>query len=81
MAKGVVRKIDELGRVTIPKEMRKSFHMDSQDLVDIYAENGVICLKRETLQCVICGNHNESTLKQVRGVHLCSSCMNEIKEK
>ena len=42
MAKGIVRKIDHLGRVCLPKEVRKSFGMDHGSLIGMYIENGKI---------------------------------------
>ncbi len=46
MAKGMVRKIDELGRITIPKEIRKSFEITDKDPLGMWVDNGVIRLSK-----------------------------------
>ena len=38
-ATGIVRKIDDLGRVVIPKELRKTMDLDTKDSLEIYVEN------------------------------------------
>lgn len=43
---GVVRRLDELGRIVIPKEIRKRLKIDNCDLVDIYTETDRIVLKK-----------------------------------
>ena len=75
MIKGIVRKLDDLGRVTLPKEYRKVLNINESDPVDMYLDNGIICIKPAKLQCVICGTEeNGSNLITVEGVHLCRDC-------
>lgn len=81
MIKGIVRNIDELGRVTLPKEIRTAFNIKHKDPVDIYLENGVICIEPCRLQCVCCGSNNEDKLKEVDGVHMCPECIKKFKEE
>lgn len=78
MVKGIVRLIDDLGRVVIPKEMRKVLKLKNGEPVDIYLENGIISIKPVKLQCVCCGMSEEDKLVENRGVHICTSCMNEF---
>lgn len=47
MARGIVRHMDDLGRVVIPKEMRKSLSIKEGDKVDIYFNDGAICIRPE----------------------------------
>ena len=80
MIKGIVRNIDGLGRVTLPKEMRKTAGIGIGDPVDIYFnDKGAICIEPCLLQCVCCGNTKVS-LKEFNGVHMCRKCINEFKE-
>ena len=44
-ATGIVRKVDELGRIVIPKEIRDKFGIKTNDRMDIYVENNVKCGK------------------------------------
>lgn len=71
---GMVRKLDVLGRLTLPIEMRRSLNFDSEELVDMWIEDGEICLRKASLQCVICGDVNEDKLLSVDGVLICRSC-------
>jgi transcriptional pleiotropic regulator of transition state genes len=78
MVKGIVRNIDELGRVVLPKEIRRSLNIKEKDPVDIYLRNGVICIEPCKLQCVCCGSREEDKLAQVNGVHMCPECIKKF---
>ena len=45
-ATGIVRRMDDLGRVVIPKEIRRAMKIREGDPFEIYTENGYICLKK-----------------------------------
>lgn len=45
-ATGIVRRIDDLGRVVIPKEIRRSFHIQEGDPLEIFTAEGMICFKK-----------------------------------
>ena len=53
---GVVRKIDELGRIVLPKELRKSFGIDVGDPLEIFTEDDRIILKQYQPSCIFCNN-------------------------
>lgn len=82
---GVVRELDGLGRICLPKEFRKSLKIEDCDLIDMWIENDEICLRKATLQCVICGSEKESELLEVDSVLVCRSCgtkiVNRLKEE
>ena len=46
---GIVRRIDELGRIVIPKEIRKNFHIDEGDPMEIYIQDGGIVIKKYSI--------------------------------
>ena len=52
---GVVRKIDELGRIVLPIELRRSLGIGEKDPVEIYVEEDKIILKKYNDSCVFCG--------------------------
>lgn len=81
MEKGIVRKFDELGRITIPKEMRRSLKLKEKDPVDIYLNNGAICMEpvREA-SCAICSNSSVGMLK-VNNKHICLNCLDLVREE
>lgn len=77
MISGVVRLLDSLGRVTLPKEIRDSLKVNEGDPLHIYVEDGRIIITPLKLQCVSCGTmyEDEDELRQVNGVHLCPTCI------
>jgi transcriptional pleiotropic regulator of transition state genes len=80
MVKGIVRQLDALGRVTIPKEYRKSLGLQERDMVDIYLKNGVICIEAVKMNCVLCGGNDEAGMREIEGVHICKSCVDKVAE-
>ena len=75
---GVVRKIDELGRIVIPKEVRKKLEIDIKDSVEIYVEGNAILLKKFEPGCIFCGNSRN--LNTYKDKLLCKKCLDQILE-
>lgn len=76
---GVMRKVDQLGRVVIPKELRTVLDIeDNKDLLEIYVEGDKIILKKFAAGCSFCGK--EGVLSTFKGKAICSDCIAEIKE-
>ena len=76
-ATGIVRNIDELGRIVIPKEMRTKMDISSSDPIEIYVEGDKIILKKYENACLLCGSN--SNLISFKGKKICSDCINELK--
>lgn len=74
---GIVRKLDELGRVVIPIEVRRVLNIAEKDSLEIYTENDSIILKKHTPNCFICGERSNIRFKDKL---LCIDCINVIKE-
>ena len=55
-ATGIVRKVDELGRVVLPMELRKTFDIKIKDAMEIYVDDEAIILKKYEPACIFCGN-------------------------
>lgn len=53
---GIIRKVDELGRVVIPIEIRNKFDIAEKDPIEIYVDGSSIVLKKYEPNCVFCGN-------------------------
>ena len=68
-ALGVVRKIDELGRVVIPVEVRRRFGIDVKDSVD---DNDSIILKKYEPACIFCGDAKD--VFNYNGKNICTEC-------
>jgi transcriptional pleiotropic regulator of transition state genes len=78
-ATGVVRKLDELGRVVIPIELRRTMGLDTKDdALEFFVENDRIVLKKYRPGCVLCGS-NDNIEKLVNGKLICGSCVGQIK--
>ncbi len=77
-ATGVTRKVDQLGRVVIPKELRTVLDIeDNKDLLEIYVEGDKIILKKFVAGCAFCGK--EGVLATFKDKAICSDCVAEIK--
>lgn len=73
---GIVRRLDELGRVVIPKELRKTLTIDVKDPLEIYVEGETIILKKYAPACIFC---NETTNVVVyKGKNVCENCRKEL---
>lgn len=74
---GVVRKVDELGRVVIPIELRRTLEIAEKDALEIYVEGEHIILKKYQPACIFCGDARDVT--NYRGKNICKNCMAELK--
>lgn len=76
-ATGIVRKVDELGRIVIPIELRRTLNIEIKDPVEIFVDGEFICLKKYEPACVFCGNAKD--VVSVNGKNICKNCLEEIK--
>jgi transcriptional pleiotropic regulator of transition state genes len=74
---GIIRNIDELGRIVIPKEIRTKMEIGSSDPVEIYVDGEKIILVKHNPNCHFCGS--EHNLTEFKGKNVCSSCLDELK--
>ena len=73
---GIVRKVDELGRIVIPIELRRNLGIDEKDSLEIYVEDDHIMLKKYSPACAFCSNASGITV--FKNKNICQSCLNEI---
>ncbi|MGI5912672.1 MAG: AbrB/MazE/SpoVT family DNA-binding domain-containing protein [Syntrophomonadaceae bacterium] len=73
---GVVRKVDELGRIVIPIELRRTMCIEEKDALEIYVDAEKIILRKYEPACIFCGNA-EGVLNY-KGKNLCKSCLTEL---
>ena len=74
---GIVRRVDELGRIVIPKEMRKKMSIDDGDPVEIFVDGDKIILTKYTPYCAFC--QSEDGITEFKGRTICKACLDEIK--
>lgn len=75
-ATGIVRKIDELGRVVLPIELRRTFDINEKDPIEIYVEDDAIILKKHEPSCIFCGSKTE--VSEFKDKNICSKCKKEL---
>ncbi len=73
-ATGIVRRVDELGRIVLPIELRRVLDIREKDRLEIYTEGDTIILHKYAPGCVFCG---DADAKEVRGVRICERCAGE----
>ncbi|MDD4334736.1 MAG: AbrB/MazE/SpoVT family DNA-binding domain-containing protein [Desulfotomaculaceae bacterium] len=76
---GIVRKVDELGRVVIPIELRRTMGIDEKDALEIYVDAEKIILKKYEPACVFCGNASE--VQHYKNKLVCRECAMAMFEK
>ena len=73
---GIVRKIDDLGRIVLPIELRRLFDINKEDPVEIFVDDEYIILRKHQSSCIFCGSTED--VKDVKGKMVCSKCIEEI---
>ena len=77
-ATGIVRSVDQLGRVVIPMETRKKLNIKNGDEVEIYTEGTSVVIKKYSTKCVFCGCEEKEMLKEYVGVCICKDCLGKL---
>ncbi len=70
------KKIDEVGRVVLPKDIRKEMDLHINDMLKIDIDNGKIIITKADKSCIFCGK--TSSLKSYLGKTVCESCIKEL---
>jgi transcriptional pleiotropic regulator of transition state genes len=73
---GIIRKIDELGRIVVPKEMRSKLQLDTGRDVEIRLEGNKITVTRYSPLCIFCGDSYE--LIEFENAKICKACAEKI---
>jgi len=76
---GIVRKIDELGRIVLPIELRRTLDLKEKDSVEITAEGESIVLRKYQPNCIFC--ENSKNLIEYKGKLVCSRCVASLLEQ
>ena len=73
---GIIRRVDELGRVVIPMELRNNFKIAEKDQIEIFVDGSNIVLKKFEPNCTFCGNTKK--LADYKGKLICTKCLEQI---
>ena len=74
---GIVRKIDELGRIVLPIEIRNTMDIKNRDAIEIFVDEDKIILKKYEPSCVFCNNAGNVTY--FKGKLICADCLETLK--
>jgi len=74
---GIVRKIDELGRIVLPIEIRKRLGIGPKDPVEIFVEKDRVVLKKYEPTCIFCGDSDNVIIYKDK--RICKSCIEDLK--
>lgn len=73
---GIVRKLDQLGRIVLPKELRDNLEFEENQPLEIFVKGDLIVLKKHKPGCHCCGSYKVEA--KVLGISLCRNCINEF---
>lgn len=73
---GIVRKVDELGRIVLPIELRRTLDIAEKDALEIYVEGSTIVLKKHQPACIFCDSACD--VITYKGKMVCASCVQEL---
>ena len=76
---GIVRKVDDLGRIVLPVELRRLLELDDRAEVEIYTEGDTVVLKKHRPSCIFCGGKDD--LRDFRGSSICATCRQELSKE
>lgn len=75
---GITRKVDELGRIVLPIELRRTLDIAEKDALEIYVEGTSIVLKKHCPSCIFCDSSRD--LVAFRDKSVCPKCLKELKD-
>jgi len=76
---GIVRKVDDLGRIVIPMEIRRCMNIDIRDAVEIFVQDDTIILKKYQPSCIFCDSADD--LVSFKGKLVCPECIAKMKSE
>ena len=76
---GVVRQVDELGRIVLPVEFRRTLGIEKRDPMEISLEGDIITLKAYKPSCIFCGSSENIFIYHEKNV--CEGCIDELRKK
>ncbi len=74
---GIVRKVDELGRIVLPVELRRTLDIAEKDSLEIYVDDDRIILKKYEPTCIFCASSKD--VISFKGKNICPNCLNELR--
>lgn len=76
---GIVRKVDELGRIVLPIELRRTLGIEEKDRIEIFVDGESIILRKYQPACIFCDNAKD--IVNYKGKNICPDCIRAMNEK
>ena len=76
---GIVRKVDELGRIVLPIELRRTLGIEEKDRIEIFVDGESIILRKYQPACIFCANAKD--IINYKGKNICPDCIKKLKDK
>ena len=76
---GIVRRIDDLGRIVLPVELRRTLELETGDSLEILVEDNTIILKKYQPACIFCDDAKD--IVNFKGKNVCPNCIKELQSK
>lgn len=76
---GIVRKVDELGRIVLPIELRRTLGIEEKDRIEIFVDGESIILRKYQPACIFCDNAKD--VINYKGKNICPDCIRAMNEK
>ena len=76
---GIVRKVDELGRIVLPIELRRPLGIEEKDRIEIFVDGESIILRKYQPACIFCDNAKD--IINYKGKNICPDCIRAMNEK
>lgn len=76
---GIVRIVDELGRIVLPIELRRTLGIEEKDRIEIFVDGESIILRKYQPACIFCDNAKD--IINYKGKNICPDCIRAMNEK
>ncbi len=76
---GIIRRVDQLGRIVLPAELRKTMNIDDKDALEIFVDDDRIILSKYAPACIFCDNVDN--IVHFKGKRICASCLEKLKNE
>ena len=83
---GIVRRLDQLGRIVIPREIFKNMGLqlatknEKRSSIEIFTEDNMIIIKKYSTGCTLCGSDDYKEYKEYKGLKICKNCLKNFNE-
>ena len=75
---GIVRRVDELGRIVLPIELRRTLDIGERETMEIFVEGSSVVLKKYRPTCIFCDSARDVVL--FKGKNICTRCLRQLRE-